>query len=386
VQSAAALQSSRYKELNLLLWSRGQQITEDFTIMAKGGDQMSILASELERVSTADTLYNEEDVAGNGVGCIASKDIKKGNLILREIPVLLTDVRDGPATIASVEEIIGAFVEMLGEDQEKYMLLYNAYYGENTNDQWISQWSNETTMDISKDQASKVWNIYCTNSFHNGVCLKMSRFNHSCCSNAQYFWNVDTHTRDIRAMRKIKQGEEITVNYQEVNWAATKEERQTLLKKAWNFDCHCKACDATEAEIKNNDSLCKLYNEENWRKDKFEQNGLMDKEAECVKQMYRLAKDMKTFSRKIVLQSIVQEAFNVTCQGAMSEQFSRNREEVKAAWMKDAKTFATIGLRIATTLFGEHQSTTQEWKARSSDPVKFFLKEHNGAFKYTGVP
>jgi hypothetical protein len=99
-------------------------------------------------------------VLGKGVGCIASKDIKKGSLILREIPVLFTDVRDGPTSINPVEEIIGAFVEMPGEDLEKYMTLYNAYHGKNANDQWISQWSNETTMDISKDQASKVWNIY----------------------------------------------------------------------------------------------------------------------------------------------------------------------------------------------------------------------------------
>jgi hypothetical protein len=273
---------------------------------------------------------------------------------------------------------------MSGEDQERYMTLYNANYGRNANDQWI--WFNETSMGISKDQASEVLQIYCTNSFHNGVCLKMSRFNHSCRSNAQYFWNVYTHTRDIRAMRKIKQGEEITVSYKEHKWAASREERQTFLKNGFNFDCNCKACDATEAKIKNEASLCKLYNEENERRDKFKQNGLMDKEAECLKQMYRLAKDMKTFSRKIVLQSIVEEAFDVTCQGAMSEQLSRNREEVKAAWIRDAKTFATIGLRIATTLFGENQSTTQEWKARSLDPVKFFLKEHKGAIKYTGVP
>jgi hypothetical protein len=214
----------------------------------------------------------------------------------------------------------------------------------------------------------------------------MSRFNHSCCSNAHFFWNVDTHTRDIRAMRLIKQGEEITVNYQESMWAATRKERQTQLEKSCNFDCNCKACDATDAEMKNKASLCKLFNEENGRKDKFKQNGLMDKEAECLKQMYRLAKDMKTASKKIVLQSIVSEAFDVTCQGALRELFSRNREQVKAAWMKDVRTFATIGLRIATTLFGENHSTTQEWKARSSDPVTFFLKEHKNAFKYRGVP
>jgi hypothetical protein len=54
LQSAAALQSSRHKDLKLVLWSHGQQETEDLTIMANGGDQMSMLASELKRGSTAD--------------------------------------------------------------------------------------------------------------------------------------------------------------------------------------------------------------------------------------------------------------------------------------------------------------------------------------------
>jgi hypothetical protein len=340
---------------------------------------MSMLASELKRVSTTDTLYSEEDVAGKGVGCIASKDIKKGSLILREIPAIFTDVRDGPVTIASGKKIIGAFVEMSGEDQERYMTLYNANYGRNANDQWI--WFNETSMGISKDQASEVLQIYCTNSFHNGVCLKMSRFNHSCRSNAQYFWNVDTHTRDIRAMRKIKQGEEITVSYKEHKWAASREERQTFLKNGFNFDCNCKACDATEAKIKNEASLCKLYNKENERRDKFKQNGLMDKEAECLKQMYTLARLIRTVSKNSVLENIVNEAYLVHVKVFMSEQHSGNREEAKAAWMKYAKKFATIGLGIATTLLGENHSQTQEWKAEVMESRKWQVDSSVGLWR-----
>jgi hypothetical protein len=323
---------------------------------------MSMLASELERVSTADTLYSEEDVAGKGVGCIASKDIKKGSLILRETPILILNV-------ASVKEILGTFMKMSEEDQEKYMMLNDAFYGDNTSDQWLSQWSNETTMemDMSKDQASKVLNIYRTNSFENGVyhgvCLKMSRFNHSCCSNAHLFWNVDTRTNDIRAMRKIRPGEEITVNYKEDNWVATREERQSHLKKEYNFDCNCKACDATEAEMKKQASLCNEYNKKKNEKEEFRQNGLMDKEAECLKQMYGLAKVIKTVSRRNVLMSIVQEAFYLHIKGFMFEGHSRNREEAASAWMKYAKKFATIGLGIATTLFGENNSLTQQWIA-----------------------
>ena len=71
----------------------------------------------------------------------------------------------------------------------------------------------ERFLEISSEEALKVMTIMDTNGFHNGVCLKMSRFNHSCQPNAQYFWNEDTNTRDVRALRDINQGEEITFSY-----------------------------------------------------------------------------------------------------------------------------------------------------------------------------
>ena len=102
----------------------------------------------------------------------------------------------------------------------------------------------------------------------------------------------------------------------------------------------------------------------------------MYKEEECIKQMYKLAKEIKTFSRKLLLSEIVDEAVDVNCQGAINEQRSRNREEVKTAWIKDAKMFAIIGHTVSATLFGEDHSETKQWKARSLEPIKCFLKEH----------
>ena len=74
---------------------------------------------------------------------------------------------------------------------------------------------------------------------------------------------------------------------------------------------------------------------------------------------------------------IVEEAFDVSCQGAKSEEKHRNREDAKAAWMKDAKMFATIGGEIAKTLNGAEHSWTKRWNERVADPIKCFLKEHN---------
>ena len=45
------------------------------------------------------------------------------------------------------------------------------------------------------------------------IILYNFRFNHSCTSNAEGNWNEDESTREIRAVKKIKKGEEITICY-----------------------------------------------------------------------------------------------------------------------------------------------------------------------------
>ena len=129
--------------------------------------------------------------------------------MLREYPQLLQpDDPSKTAIFRYYEKMLKAFLGMSHKDQEMYMQLHNKFAEEDTN-----KWSEgmmkdlEAVMDatgkmtlfenISQKKALIVWGIYETNSFLNGVCLKMSRFNHACKSNAQYFWNEDTNTRAL---------------------------------------------------------------------------------------------------------------------------------------------------------------------------------------------
>ena len=84
---------------------------------------------------------------------------------------------------------------------------------------------------ISNERAFRVWSIYTTNAFMNGVCLNMSRFNHSCRSNADHFWIDDTNTRDVRAARKIKKGDyaELYPRVKHENRKASKTDRKFQL-------------------------------------------------------------------------------------------------------------------------------------------------------------
>ena len=368
--------------------------------MATGGDQISTLVNELEKVSLSKTLYREESIAGKGVGCIASTNIRKGSLVLREVPALFTpnwkrNITDQDVR-RSTEAIIRAFLDMSEEEQDIYMKLYNCYdnptwYNNNSMKKHLElvmhATNNMTFAGISKARACRVWSIYLTNAFNNGVCLNMSRFNHSCRSNADHFWNDDTNTRDVRAVRKIQKGEEITLNY--IPGSNTRAERQAKLKENFNFDCNCEACNSTKAQIQNETKSLELYREENKRQTVFHLNAQLYmafdfetaqveiyKEAESLKRMYKLAKEIKTFTRRLLLYEVVDNAFELNIQGAINEQRSRNRDEVKAAWMKDAKMFAAIGHTISTTLSGEDHSETKQWEARSLEPTKCFLKEH----------
>ena len=49
--------------------------------------------------------------------------------------------------------------------------------------------------------------IYETNKFNGGVGIQASRFNHSCCSNAEGVWNKQDGTREFRVVKKVKSGE-----------------------------------------------------------------------------------------------------------------------------------------------------------------------------------
>ena len=321
------------------------------------------------------SLYQEESVSGKGIGCMAIKNIKKGSLVIRERPQLFVSdeeiLRDPNIPILQkflqiAEGAINCFLEMSQEDQEEYMKLHNCYDGENwshgmaTDYRSVMHATGQMTFpNISKEKAFKVWGIYKTNGFGKGVSLKFSRFNHSCRPNAEWFWNEDTNTQDVRAVRRIKEGEEITVRYT-ILWS--REERLTELKNNFNFDCHCDACDLTKEQIQ----------EETENIAAFEKEEAKGKRIQLTK---NTVKRIKTMSRFMILDSIVERGFDLSCSGALGEENCKNRKEHKASWLKDANMFATVGLDIAKTLHGEDHSWTRQWKGRDADPIKFILRE-----------
>ena len=97
--------------------------------MASGLDEVSTLTEEMALVSTTKKAqpYKEEKLVGKGLGCIATKAIKRGGLVFREAPQLLPKPTNSWTLEHDYEGCIEAFLEMSREDQDSYLELHNMF-------------------------------------------------------------------------------------------------------------------------------------------------------------------------------------------------------------------------------------------------------------------
>ena len=154
-------------------------------------------------------LFKIVKIDGKGLGAIAVKDIPaRGTLILREKPQLIIQRESYKMTFLQLASyntgIIKCFGQMSENNQKEFLDLFNE-------------------RQEFDDRNLKILDIFNKNKFRNAfrepnteiVCLKTSRFNHSCRSNA--YWDIDWDKKDlemeIKALEFIKAGQEITISY-----------------------------------------------------------------------------------------------------------------------------------------------------------------------------
>jgi len=204
-------------------------------------------------------MFRVVPVPGRGVGCVATNDIAKGSLILRETPLLpiSASVRDlelrvveeifagcGASKVelekqkAEYRNVLRAFSKLTAEDRIEFLDL--KYHENDKADEAVLESYNENNFGISFNLFHQICSIFTTNTFNNGVFLEMSRFNHSCWPNAECFWNEETKTRDIVALDDIGENEEICHNYLQ-RCCLLNDRQETLLAK-WRFVCNCRLC------------------------------------------------------------------------------------------------------------------------------------------------
>ena len=251
------------------------------------------------------SLYKVTEIEGKGLGCVAISDIKKGSLILMEKPQLCVETEEREWSSMWIKSLLEYFYEMIKADQLEYMTLDNNFK------KVIAKEIEVVKFEIAKieqdpekaEEILKILGIYSTNIFQGGVCLKGSRFNHSCQPNAA-FTKINGQLQ-FRAIGKIKAGKEITLTYFDNYFAGfrNRKYRQQNLLKGWSFLCSCDLCEndvdidaeAFEAYIQEAEKLnikcqsaCKAgislgaryYSLENCKK-----------EIVCYKQLYKVGRE-----------------------------------------------------------------------------------------------
>ena len=170
-------------------------------------------------------------VKGKGLGVIANCDFQPGQLILSETALILSRQERSDSLTANQARQVFRQVASLTREQRLKM------------------------MDLHCMGEKKVLKVFSTNCIYVdemnfGLFLNLSRVNHSCCPNS-----VDCKgtMKELRAIKRIVRGEEITMRYIVDNWDIRANRRQEL--RYWQFECSCQVCSLSGKELSRNEVM-----------------------------------------------------------------------------------------------------------------------------------
>ncbi|KAK4184246.1 hypothetical protein QBC35DRAFT_441840 [Podospora australis] len=181
--------------------------------------------------------YKIAPVEGKGLGVVATRKIKRGEIIMTDYPALLI----GTGFLANTKPHIGRRmlkqaikqlpegtrrkVEGLQRGQERFEV--EAILGPNSN-----------TVSIGEEPGERV---------HVGLFAEAARINHGCRPNAHSRFSERRLTLEIMSHVAIEPGEEIVMSY--VPITTPRDERRAYLKSHWHFTCTCPLCQGTPETI-----------------------------------------------------------------------------------------------------------------------------------------
>ncbi len=173
-----------------------------------------------------------EQIPGKGRGLVARYDIPKGTRILFEKPLFTVD---GSTPISQLESNIATKLKSLSKsEQREFLNLHNNFPGKRPFGGTFR------TNGLPCGPNASVAAVYLT------ICL----INHDCIPNAQHSWNSNLKCETIHAVRHINVGEEITITYDD---GKPCEPRHVFLKEEFGFDCTCRLCSGSDAELQMSD-------------------------------------------------------------------------------------------------------------------------------------
>ena len=190
-------------------------------------------------------------------GLVALKDIKLGELIVRDTAVIA--IPNNVDDLEAGEEILRQVRKIKSTDREKFYNLRRKVGFEEQHDNIIKgesetnkKWKRIQQIMEFSDELSVFFNNYIrTDDSFQCLFLCLSLVRHSCDPNSFYTGTVNNPRQlELRAAKDIREGEEVTVNYILVEGRfSDRPTRQTRLRDGWGFYCNCSLCKGENLNI-----------------------------------------------------------------------------------------------------------------------------------------
>ncbi|PLW14490.1 hypothetical protein PCANC_05567 [Puccinia coronata f. sp. avenae] len=239
--------------------SRFLEKLDSFMVFSKGSE----LLTDVKRSEFPYKLMHMP--SKGGLGAVADRGIKIGDLVIMDYSLV---VITADLSALSVEEWGPRFKYMVDLLPFKGRQLFAKQHGVGDDEiSWITSAFQRNVFSAPQDNdepggcafapepacKSPHWN-------HSG---NMSYLNHDCRPNVAYRFNNETLQVEMRALREIAPGEELTISY--IKLVDSRAERQKSLYHSYGFHCGCSQCSISDAESRASDlrldQIVQLWNE-----------------------------------------------------------------------------------------------------------------------------
>lgn len=254
----------------------------------RNGSGLSIIASPVaaKAISSAfpsskDTRYVSEEglevrpIPGKGKGLITTRPIRKGQTILLDSPRIIAS-SEFPLKVGHAQglSLLNKVLDQLPRQDRDLILSLDKSLGGTDIENVLK--TNSFACQVSDGDAGSGY-----------MCLfpSVARINHACKPNSFGRFIPKSLLMEIKALRDIEPGEEISISYGKIELKYA--ERQHLYKDGWNFKCSCSLCMASTYEIEGSDQRRKRFKQlrdklENLTSDTYDAEQIVGWEREVM--------------------------------------------------------------------------------------------------------
>ncbi|KAE9407402.1 SET domain-containing protein, partial [Gymnopus androsaceus JB14] len=175
------------------------------------------------------SIFSVQDLPGRGKGVIALRDIKRGELVIRESPLFILPLQ----VTSSPTALISHHLQQLTSYQ------YSQFYN-------LSYVNFHSHLDPTQNLLELALAIFQTNAVaageRVGIFPRMARLNHGCSSafNVVYTWREREGVLVVHALQDIKKGQELLTTYTDTK--RSRDQRRAYLEHQYSFHCSCDVC------------------------------------------------------------------------------------------------------------------------------------------------